>query len=132
MTDGENAIDVGNLLLRRLHQGYAELLSEIRTVDDAAAAEILGESGWSVRDHVAHLSAWEAVELARAEGRSGLPEHLNILWEAARRRQRRGSLGEALEVFAGVHRRLIAVLLHSANPYRDVRRLLTMGFALRR
>jgi serine-type D-Ala-D-Ala carboxypeptidase (penicillin-binding protein 5/6) len=29
-------------------------------------------------------------------------------------------------------RRLIAVLLHSANPYRDARRLLTMGFALRR
>jgi serine-type D-Ala-D-Ala carboxypeptidase (penicillin-binding protein 5/6) len=29
-------------------------------------------------------------------------------------------------------RSLIAVLLHSANPYRDARRLLTMGFALRR
>ena len=29
-------------------------------------------------------------------------------------------------------RRLIAVVLHSANPYRDARRLLTMGFALRR
>jgi serine-type D-Ala-D-Ala carboxypeptidase (penicillin-binding protein 5/6) len=29
-------------------------------------------------------------------------------------------------------RRLIAVLLHSANPYGDARRLLTMGFALRR
>jgi D-alanyl-D-alanine carboxypeptidase (penicillin-binding protein 5/6) len=29
-------------------------------------------------------------------------------------------------------RSLIAVLLHSANPYPDARRLLTMGFALRR
>jgi serine-type D-Ala-D-Ala carboxypeptidase (penicillin-binding protein 5/6) len=29
-------------------------------------------------------------------------------------------------------RRLIAVLLHSSNPYGDARRLLTMGFALRR
>jgi D-alanyl-D-alanine carboxypeptidase len=29
-------------------------------------------------------------------------------------------------------RRLIAVLLHSSDPYRDARRLLTMGFALRR
>jgi D-alanyl-D-alanine carboxypeptidase (penicillin-binding protein 5/6) len=29
-------------------------------------------------------------------------------------------------------RRLIAVLLHSANPYGDARRVLTMGFALRR
>jgi D-alanyl-D-alanine carboxypeptidase len=29
-------------------------------------------------------------------------------------------------------RRLIAVVLHSTNPYRDARRLLTMGFALRR
>jgi D-alanyl-D-alanine carboxypeptidase (penicillin-binding protein 5/6) len=29
-------------------------------------------------------------------------------------------------------RRLIAVLLHSANPYVDARRVLTMGFALRR
>jgi serine-type D-Ala-D-Ala carboxypeptidase (penicillin-binding protein 5/6) len=29
------------------------------------------------------------------------------------------------------HRRLIAVLLHSADPYRDARRLLNFGFALR-
>ena len=30
------------------------------------------------------------------------------------------------------NRRLIAVLLHSADPYRDARRLLNFGFALRR
>src|ERR1700730_8580793 len=110
MTRDVQSIDVGKLLLRGLHQGYSEFVSELRNVDEATAAEVVAETGWSVRDHVAHLSAWEAVELARAEGRSGLPEQLNVLWEAAWRGRRRASVSEALEMFAHVHRRLVAVL----------------------
>jgi hypothetical protein len=110
MTQDEKSIDVGNLLLRGIHRGYSDLLTQVQSVDDTAAAEVVAETGWSVRDHVAHLSAWEAVELARAEGRSGVPEQLNVLWEAALRGRRRASIDEALEGFADVHRRLIVVL----------------------
>ena len=115
MTDGVKSIEVGNLLLRSLHRGYVDLLSEVRGVDDAGAAEVAAVTGWSVRDHVAHLTAWEAVELARAEGRSGLAKHLNVVWEAACRRRRSESLGEALEAFGRVHRRLVSVLTETPD-----------------
>jgi hypothetical protein len=115
MTDGVKSIEVGNMLLRRLHRGYMDFLSEVRGVDDARAAEVVVETGWSVRDHVAHLSAWEAVELARAEGRSGLPEQLKVVWEAAWRRRRGESLGDALEAFCRVHQRLVSVLTETPD-----------------
>ncbi|MDQ6920497.1 MAG: ClbS/DfsB family four-helix bundle protein [Candidatus Dormibacteraeota bacterium] len=110
MIRDQKSIDLGNLLLSGLHRGYADLLAEVRALDDTAGNALIAETGWSVRDHVAHLSAWEAVELARAEGRPGLREQLNIVWEAAWRGRHRASVVEALEVFANVHRRLIAVL----------------------
>ncbi len=110
----QDSIDVGNLLLRGLHKGYAELLSEVRALDETAV-DVVVETGWSLRDHVAHLSAWEAVELARAEGRLGLHEQLNVVWEAAWRRRRSASLAEALEAFANVHRRLVAVLTETPD-----------------
>jgi DinB superfamily len=110
MTQEQGTVDLGNLLLRRLHKGYGELLSELRSAGEGGGADLVDETGWSLRDHVAHLSAWEAVELARAEGRPGLREHLGLAWEAAWGRRLGGSLGEALEAFGGVHRRLIEVL----------------------
>ena len=110
MIQDQESIDVANLLLRGLHRGYADLVSEVWSLDDAAGAELVAETGWSVRDHVGHLSAWEAVELARAQGRSGLREQLNVGWEAAWRGRRRASVSESLEMFANVHRRLVAVL----------------------
>jgi hypothetical protein len=115
MADAAKSIDTGNLLLRRLHRGYADLVSEVRGVDHAAAEAVVANTGWSVRDHVAHLSAWEAVELARTEGRSGIPEHLGMLWEAAWRRRQGESLGEALEAFGRVHRRLVSVLAETPD-----------------
>jgi hypothetical protein len=101
---------IGNLLLRGLHRGYAELVNEVAGADRREAAPIDSETGWSLRDHLAHVAAWEAVELARAEGRSGLREHFDMLAEVAFRRRRGGPLGEAMDRFAAVHRRLVAVL----------------------
>jgi hypothetical protein len=101
---------ISNLLLKGLHRGYADLVSELAEVEQAESDRVDSETGWSLRDHLAHLAAWEAVELARAEGRSGLPEHLDMLLEVAFRRRRGGALGEAMEHFAAVHRRLVAVL----------------------
>jgi DinB family protein len=101
---------IGNLLLRGLHRGYAELVNEVGVADRREPARIDSETGWSLRGHLAHLAAWEAIELARAEGRSGLPEHLDMLAEVAFRRRRGGPLAEAMERFTAVHRRLVAVL----------------------
>jgi hypothetical protein len=101
---------IGNLLLRGLHCGYRDLVTELRAADALRAGRVDPETGWSARDHVAHLAAWEAVELARAEGRSGLAEHLDMFAEVAWRRRRGGSLGEAMQRFAEVHRRLLSTL----------------------
>jgi hypothetical protein len=101
---------IGNLLLRGLHRGYQDLATELRAAEAQTPARIDPETGWSTRDHVAHLAAWEAVELARAEGRSGLAEHLDMLAEVAWRRRRGGSLTDAMQRFSEVHRRLVSVL----------------------
>jgi Protein of unknown function (DUF1706) len=119
-------VRVGNRLLQRLHRDYAGLLAELRMADDEPASGLLPESGWTLRDHVAHLAVWEALELARVEGRSGVPEHLEILREALFRRHRGGSLSAALEGFAAVHRRLVAAL--TDVPDATLRRLWHAAF----
>jgi hypothetical protein len=103
---------IGNLLLRGLHRGYADLVNEVAVAEPKDPARLDSETGWSLRDHLAHLAVWEAVELARAEGRSGLLEHFDMLAEAAFRRRREGPPAEALERFAAVHRRLVEVLTY--------------------
>jgi hypothetical protein len=110
MADGKRARSTRNALLRGLHRGYIELLAELHRADEVRAEAVADESGWSLRDHVAHLANWEALELARAEGRSGLPEHWTMLVEVLWHRRRGRSLPEALERFAAVHRRLVGVL----------------------
>jgi hypothetical protein len=69
------------------------------------------EGGWSVTDHLAHLAAREALELARVEGRTGAPEILAIRVEAIRRRVlRRGHRGATWSHLEEVHRRLVRAI----------------------
>lgn len=82
----DSGAQLGNRLLRGLHRGYDELMTELRAAGEGPAVGISPGDGWSARDYAAHLAAWEALEVARAEGRTGVPEQLEIFWEATWRR----------------------------------------------
>jgi len=108
-------------LLRRIDDSYAVLRAELW---DAArrspAARPAGGCRWSLGDHLAHLVAWEAIELARVEGRSGAAEALSLLWQAGRRLVRRDHCVEAgMERFRELHTCLMSAL--SDLPERALR-----------
>ncbi len=65
-------------LLARMHSARAALETVLAGLDEAALAAP-GPEGWSVKDHLAHLAAWERKVLANLEGRAshevlGVPE----------------------------------------------------------
>jgi hypothetical protein len=90
-----------------IDDAFAALARELAGVP-AMAWEAHRPHGWSIRDHVAHLAAWEALELARAEGRTGTPEIMGLWVEAQRRTLRRGPHREdAWGRLQDLHRRLV-------------------------
>jgi hypothetical protein len=76
-----------------IDETFAALVRELAAIPERAW-DARGPHGWSITDHVAHLAAWEALELARAERRTGTPEILGLWVEALRRRFSRGAHGE--------------------------------------
>jgi hypothetical protein len=93
-----------------IDDAFAALARELAGVP-APAWEARRPRGWSIRDHVAHLAAWEALELARAEGRTGTPEILGLWVEALRRTFRLGPHREdAWCRLQDLHRRLVRAL----------------------
>ena len=65
-------------LLERMRTARAALEAILVGLDEAALAAP-GPEGWSVKDHLAHLAAWERKVLANMEGRAshevlGVPE----------------------------------------------------------
>ena len=93
-----------------IDESFAALTRELAAFPELAW-DVRGSHGWSITDHVAHLAAWEALELARAEGRTGTPEILGLWVEALRRRFRRGAHGEDVwNCLQDLHRRLVRAL----------------------
>jgi hypothetical protein len=109
-------------LLRRIDDSYAVLRGELWDAARRSPATRPAEGcGWSLGDHVAHLVAWEAVELARLEGRSGAAEAVGLLWQAGRRLVRREQCVEAgMERLRELHTCLMSAL--SDLPERALRR----------
>ena len=65
-------------LLERIRAARADLEQTLAGLDDAALSAP-GPEGWSVKDHLAHLAAWERKVLANMDGRAshevlGVPE----------------------------------------------------------
>jgi hypothetical protein len=93
-----------------IDEAFAALGRELAAIP-APAWDVRGPRGWSITDHVAHLAAWEALELARAERRTGTPEILGLWVEALRRRLRSGAHGDdAWSRLQELHRRLVRAL----------------------
>jgi hypothetical protein len=57
-------------LIARIRQGRAALLELIGDLSDAQMTAPGKDGGWSVKDHLAHLTAWERLAIARLQGRS--------------------------------------------------------------
>jgi hypothetical protein len=111
-------------LLRRIEAGRAELDAAIAALDERQLTEIRDAQGWAVKDHLAHLAAWERSIVFLLQGR---PRHEGLgVDEAAFRasdsegfdrvnaiiqRQAAGqTLAETLTGFRAVHRELLATL----------------------
>ena len=57
-------------LLQRIRTARAELERTLSGLDDAALSAP-GPEGWAVKDHLAHLAAWDRKVLGNMDGRTG-------------------------------------------------------------
>ena len=56
-------------LRKRIDDGWRELEDAFEGLDEAAFSTPQDEGGWTIRDHLAHLGAWERLVTCRLEGR---------------------------------------------------------------
>lgn len=107
-------------LLARIHDRRAELERLVARFSPGRL-EIAGSAGWSARDHLAHLTAWEKSLLALIHGEDraeavGLTheEHdrmeIDEINQAIFERHRLAPLADILEDFHATHQRVLRTL----------------------
>lgn len=113
-------------LVRRIELSRATLEARIRSVPTAELTEPVGEGGWSVKDHLAHVAAWERSLVELLEGR---PRHAAVdatpeefangdhdqLNDKVCEARRRWTLAAVLTDFESVHDELMEVLDHLSD-----------------
>lgn len=107
-----------NAVMTRIEAGWKELGDLVNRVEDAAGLNTVGADGWTVKDHVAHVAAWEHSLLALLEGRDragamGLNEQLeeiDSVNEAIRQLHANDTADEALGYFRDSHAQLMAAV----------------------
>jgi uncharacterized damage-inducible protein DinB len=88
-----------------------------------ASLTIVGPDGWSVKDHLAHLSTWEESLMALLEGRDrdaavgfvgaeaeSTGHDVDAINAAIQRRAKDRSAADVLEAFHATHRRCVAAI----------------------
>ena len=58
-----------NAQMQRIEASWNQLAELVNQVQDADGLTKVGADGWSVKDHLAHVAAWEHSLLALIEGR---------------------------------------------------------------
>jgi hypothetical protein len=104
--------------MQRIESSWNELVELVGQIQDAGGLTKVGADGWTVKDHLAHIAAWEHSLLALIEGRDrslgmGLPEPLegiDPINEAIRKLHETDTAEEALEYFRASHLQLITAL----------------------
>jgi hypothetical protein len=104
--------------MSRIEAGWKQLVELVKQVEDAAGLNKVGADGWTVKDHLAHLAAWEHSLLALLEGRDrsgamGLDEPLeeiDSINEAIRTLHATDTADEALGYFRDSHAQLMAAI----------------------
>ncbi|MGH7762593.1 MAG: DinB family protein [Candidatus Dormibacteraceae bacterium] len=107
-----------NAELQPIETAWNRLTELVNQVEAAGALSRAGADGWTVKDHLAHIAAWEHSLLAlieghdreRAMGLSGSVEGIDNVNEAIRKLHETDTPGEALAYFRDSHARLVAAL----------------------
>ncbi len=69
MVEGDNHTDVrsmgqmGRELLLKIREGFDSLMAAVEPLDDEAIMAVESDGQWSVKDHLAHIAAWEEILL---------------------------------------------------------------------
>jgi uncharacterized damage-inducible protein DinB len=105
--------------MRRIETSWNELVELVNQVQAAGGLTRVGSDGWSVKDHLAHIGAWEHSLLALIEGRDRLAgmgvqepvdENTDAVNEAVRKVHENDTADEALGYFRDSHAQLMAGL----------------------
>jgi len=104
--------------MQRIETSWRELVALVGQVQDAGGLTQVGADGWMVKDHLAHIAAWEQSLLGLIEGRDrslamGLSEpleELDAINEAVRQLHENDTVDEALGYFRDSHAQLVAEL----------------------
>lgn len=114
--------------LTRIDQAWNDLQSDIATIPRDVLTGLRDAAGWTAKDHLAHLEAWERSMLFLMQGK---PRHLglgvdedvynthdvDLINDAIYQTVKDESLADVLGSFAGVHARFREVL--DATPEVD-------------
>jgi hypothetical protein len=119
-------------LLERIGMSWEELLVLLNSLDEASMSRIDPASGWAVKDHLAHLAAWERgiayllKRRPRAEGMGITAEQwvdltMDEINEELYRTGKDRSAAGALATFREAHHELLDALtvLDDADLLRD-------------
>jgi hypothetical protein len=101
-----------------IEAGWNQLVVLVNQVEDAAGLNKVGADGWTVKDHLAHVAAWEHSLLALLDGRDragamGLDqplEEIDSINEAIRKLHASDTGDEALSYFRDSHAQLMAAI----------------------
>lgn len=107
-----------NAEVRRIEIGWSELAEVVNQVQDAGGLTKVGADGWTVKDHLAHVGAWERSLLALLEGEDRAaamgvfetPEGTDAINEKIRKLHLMDSPEEALAYFRDSHTQMVAAL----------------------
>lgn len=124
-------------LVARIEQAWNALDVQITRYPEAVMTEPVDAAGWTITDHLAHLTAWEASAIGIV--RDGRPQNETmgvdrVLWDAddldainerTRAQTADDSLAQVLEARKATHRDLLAAL--DAVPMERLRERWTDG-----
>jgi len=104
--------------MQPIDTAWNQLVELVNQVEEAGGLSRAGADGWTVKDHLAHIAAWEHSLLALIQGHDreqaiGLPEAVEGIDnenEAIRKLHETDTPEEALGYFRDSHARLVAAL----------------------
>jgi hypothetical protein len=104
--------------MQRIEASWNQLADLVNQVQDAGGLTKVGKDGWTVKDHLAHIGAWEHSLLALVEGQdraaamgvSETPEGTDAINERIQMLHAKDTPEEALAYFRDSHAQLVAGL----------------------